>query len=182
MNRCWFSCIVKCVPPAAIDASSTCLLPTGKVTFLLLPVLVSFGRMKNFVTGDVRESWELFFYSIYAHWFAFFRGAATQRVNTATTAPREYRVDVNNQSLGLRLLRNDFSSELITDFSLPVNLLGHSKYWVVWDHLEFTFWQHSRKRQKLKMFSSGLVVFCAFSKWQVCTQHVWPVAIGLTAK
>ena len=39
---------------------------------------------------------------------------------------------------------------------------GHSKYWVVWDHLEFSFWQLSRKHQQFKMLSSGPVVFCVF--------------------
>ena len=53
---------------------------------------------------------------------------------------------------------------------------GHSKYWVVRDHLEFSFRQSSRKHQKVRMLSSDqnccLLVIPDMLISRVCTRHV----------
>ena len=90
--------------------------------------------MKDFVTGDVRKRWELYFdqrvrkdrYSIRAHRFDISRGATTQGVNSATGSTG---VDVNNRfSLGgYRLLRNDFFRARSGFFRRPFEFNGYKR-------------------------------------------------------
>ena len=83
-------------PSAAIDASAKCLLPTGSAASKsALLAFLNFGfvwEMKDFVTGDVRQSSELYFEQLLRILHSpvpirFSRNATAQGVNSAKRAP-----------------------------------------------------------------------------------------------
>ena len=84
--------------------------------------------------------------------------------------------------IGLRIFNICPGTSLCTSGSF-----GHSKYWVVFDHLDFSFWQPSRKHQTSKCcLQTKNVVFGVSWNAEVTSMraacvtivsHWWPVAI-----